>query len=77
LFRDETDRHLMLEEMRRFEQGFEMLTDTLVLADKDFNIIYINPTGLERSGYTYEEVMGQPASMFASLDDGQGDPLEV
>lgn len=77
LFSDETDRALMLEEMRRFEQGFEMLQDTLVLADKDFNIIYINPKGLERSGYTYDEVMGQPAVIFASLDDGQMDPLEV
>jgi PAS domain S-box-containing protein len=77
LFRDETERQLMVEELRRFEQGFEMLQDTLVLGDKDFNIIYINPTGLNRSGYTYEEVMGQPATMFASLDDGQMDPLEV
>jgi PAS domain S-box-containing protein len=77
LFRDETERQLMVEELRRFEQGFEMLQDTLVLADKDFNIIYINPTGLKRSGYTWEEVMGQPASIFASLDDGEMDPLEV
>ena len=77
LFRDETERHLMMEEMRRFEQGFEMLQDTLVLADKDFNVIYINPKGLERSGYTYEEVLGMPAAIFASLDDGQGDALEV
>ncbi len=77
LFRDETERHLMLKEMRRFEQGFEMLQDTLVLADGDFNVIYINPTGLERSGYTHEEIMGKPASMFATLDDGEMDPLKV
>jgi PAS domain S-box-containing protein len=77
LFSDETDRALITEEMRRFEQGFEMLQDTLVLADKDFNIIYVNPKGLERSGYTYDEVMGKPAVIFASLDDGQMDPLEV
>ncbi len=77
LFSDETDRALMMEEMRRFEQGFEMLQDTLVLADKDFNIIYINPKGLERSGYAYDDVMGKPAAIFASLDDGQMDALEV
>jgi PAS domain S-box-containing protein len=77
LFRDETERQIMVQELRRFEQGFEMLKETLVLADKDFNIIYINPTGLQRSGYTWEEVMGQPATMFASLDDGEMDPLEV
>ncbi|UCC93372.1 MAG: PAS domain S-box protein [Thermoplasmata archaeon] len=77
LFRDETERQLMVEELRRFEQGFEMLQDTLVLADRDFNVIYINPTGLKRSGYTWDEVMGRPASIFASLDDGQMDPLEV
>jgi len=77
LFRDETERHLMIQEMRRFEQGFEMLQDTLILTDGDLNIVYINPTGLERSGYTHEEVMGGPASIFATLDDGEMDPLEV
>lgn len=77
LFRDETERHIMIEEMRRFEQGFEMLQDTLVLTDGDLNVIYINPTGLERSGYTHEEVMGKPASIFASLEDDEMDPLEV
>ncbi len=77
LFRDETEHQIVMEEMRRFEQGFEMLHDTLVLADKDLNVIYINPVGLERSGYTHEEILGQPAVTFASLDDGEMDPLDI
>lgn len=77
LFRDETEHQLVIDEMRRFEQGFEMLQDTLILADKDNNIIYINPIGLERSGYTHEEILGQSAATFASLDDGGMDPLDV
>lgn len=77
LFRDESERQIMIEELRRFEQGFEMLDDTMVLADKDFNIIYINPKGLERSGYTHEEVMGQPAYIFAATDEGELDPLDL
>jgi PAS domain S-box-containing protein len=76
LFRDVTERRIMIDELRRFEQAFEMLKDTLVLADGDFNIIYVNPTGLERSGYTFEEVSGEPVAMFASTADGTVDPLE-
>jgi len=77
LFRDETERQIMIEELRRFEHGFEMLDDTMVLADKDFNVIYINPKGLERSGYSHEEVLGQPAYIFASTEEGELDPLDL
>ncbi len=77
LFRDETARGIMIEELRRFAQGFEMLKDTMVLADKDFNVIYVNPEGLRRSGYTFEEVLGQPAYIFSRTMDDDMDPLEV
>jgi PAS domain S-box-containing protein len=77
LFRDETSRHIMLEELRHFAQGFEMLNDTMVLADKNFDIMYVNPTGLERSGYTFEEVLGQPATIFASNQPDELNPLEL
>ena len=77
LFRDETEHQIIMEEMRRFEQGFEMLQDTLVLTDGDLNVIYINPVGLERSGYTHEEILGKNAVTFASLDDGGMEPLDI
>jgi PAS domain S-box-containing protein len=77
LFRDESDKMAMIEELRRFAQGFEMISDTLVLADKDFNTIYINPTGLERSGYDLKEVLGKPTAMFSSTEEGDIDPLEL
>jgi PAS domain S-box-containing protein len=77
LFRDETSRVLTLEELRRFALGFEMVKDTIVLADKNLDIIYINPTGLERSGYTFEEVQGRSASIFAAQMPDEGDPMEL
>jgi PAS domain S-box-containing protein len=77
LFRDETARGIMIDELRRFAQGFETLNDTMVLADKDFNVIYVNPEGLRRSGYTFEEVLGQPAYIFSRTMDGDLDPMEV
>ncbi len=77
LFRDETARCIMIDELRRFAQGFETLNDTMVLADKDFNVIYVNPEGLRRSGYTFEEVLGQPAYIFSRTMDGDLDPMEV
>jgi PAS domain S-box-containing protein len=75
LFKDKTSEHLMVEELRRFAQGFEMIQDTMVLADKNFNILYVNPTGLKRSGYTFEEVLGKPAYIFASTQTDEVDPL--
>ena len=77
LFRDETSRVLTLEELRRFALAFEMVKDTIVLADKNLDIIYINPTGLERSGYTFEEVQGRPASIFATQMPEDGDITEL
>ncbi len=77
LFRDETARGIMIDELRRFAQGFEMVKETIVLADKNFDIIYVNPCGLDRSGYTFEEVLGQPAYIFSRTMDGDLDPLEV
>jgi PAS domain S-box-containing protein len=77
LFRDETARGIMIDELRRFAQGFEMLNDTMVMADKDFNVIYVNPEGLRRSGYTFEEVLGQPAYIFSRTMDGDLDPLDL
>ncbi len=77
LFRDETARGIMIQELRRFALGFETLNDTMVLADKDFNIIYINPEGLRRSGYTFEEVLGEPAYIFSRTMEDDMDPMEV
>lgn len=77
LFRDETARGIMINELRRFAQGFEMLNDTMVMADKDFNVIYVNPEGLRRSGYSIEEVLGQPAYIFSRTMDGDLDPLII
>ncbi len=77
LFKDETSQHVITEELRRFAQGFEIIKDTLVLTDKDFNILYINPTGLDRSGYSLEEVLGRPAFMLSRTQPDEPEPMEL
>ena len=37
-----------------------------MLADGGGSIFYVNPAGLKNSGYTLEEVMGKPFSIFSA-----------
>ncbi len=76
-FRDVTDRTLMFEELRRFSEAFQLVTDTVILADGNLNVLYMNPAGLERSGYTLDEVIGRPVEMFAASLEGEADPQEI
>jgi len=73
LIRDITERALMLEELRRYAQAFELIQDTVVLADGAFKIIYVNPAGLKRSGYTLDECVDKPVHMFGAMRPGEGD----
>ncbi len=77
LFRDVTERTLILTELRRYAQAFELLRDTVVLADGDFNIIYVNPAGLERSGYSLDEVVGRFAGIFGAMREGEAPPQDI
>lgn len=77
MFKDVTERSLMFAELRRYAQAFELLQDTVVLADGSFNILYVNPAGLERSGYSIDEVVGKYVGVFGGMgkDDKVADEL--
>ena len=77
LVRDITERTMMLEELRRYAEAFELLQDTVVLADGSFKIIYINPAGLKRSGYTLDEIVDRPLHIFGAMRAGEQDPEEL
>jgi PAS domain S-box-containing protein len=53
-----------LEMQNKMVRAIERVNETVVLADEMANIIYANPAALRNSGYTFEEVIGQPASIF-------------
>ena len=77
LLRDITVRKMMLEELRRYAEAFELLQDTVVLADGSFNVIYVNPAGLKRSGYTLDEVVERPVHIFAAMRRNEEDSGEL
>ena len=77
LIRDITERTLMFEELRRYAEAFELIQDTVVLADGNFNIIYVNPAGLNRSGYALDEVVDKPVHIFGAMRAGEQDAKDL
>ena len=73
LIRDITERTMMLEELTRYAEAFELIQDTVVLADGNFNVIYVNPAGLKRSGYSLDEVVDKPVQIFGAMRAGEQD----
>jgi len=55
---------LALEEQRKFVLAIESVQETVLLADGMGRILYANPAALRNSGYTLEEVMGKPVTIF-------------
>jgi PAS domain S-box-containing protein len=77
IFRDITERTLMMAELTRYAEAFELLQDTVVLADGSFRIIYVNPAGLKRSGYSLDEVVDRPVDIFGAMRPGEEDTNEL
>ncbi len=61
---DVTAIDLALDEQRKFALAIESVQETVVLTDGMGRIFYANPAALRNSGYTLEEVMGMPVSIF-------------
>jgi PAS domain S-box-containing protein len=54
-----------LDQQNRMVQAIERVEEAVVLADAMGNIFYVNPAGLRNTGYSLEEVLGQPMAIFA------------
>ena len=63
---DMTTMYLALEQQRKMAQAIERIEETVVLGDGQGRIFYANPAALLNSGYTFEEVVGKPVSLFAA-----------
>jgi PAS domain S-box-containing protein len=60
-----------LDQQNRMVQAIERVTETVILADAKGLIFYANPAALRNSGYSLEEVIGQPMTMFSSPEGVQ------
>ncbi len=61
---DLTTVQMALDQQNRMVQAIERIDETVVLADMKGHVFYANPTALRGSGYTFEEVVGKPVSIF-------------
>lgn len=61
---DITPIHDALDMQNRMVQAIERVEDTVILADAMGYIFYANPAALRNSGYTLEEVIGEPITVF-------------
>jgi len=68
---DLTSMREALDAQNRMVQAIEMVEDTVVLADPMGRIFYANPAALRNSGYSLEELMGQPVSMFTAPEGAE------
>jgi PAS domain S-box-containing protein len=60
-----------LDQQNRMVQAVERVEDTVVLADSMGRIFYANPAALRNTGYSLEEVMGQPISIFTAPEGAE------
>ena len=63
---DETPIRDALDQANQMVQAIERVQETVVLGDQFGRIIYANPAALRNSGYSFEEVVGKPISIFSS-----------
>ncbi len=57
-------------EMRRLSQVAQKANDTVIITDKDRNIVWVNEAFTRSSGYTFEEAEGEQIAQLMT----QGDP---
>jgi len=53
-----------LDSQNRMVQAMDRIQETVVMADARGRIFYANPTALRNSGFTLEEVVGKPITIF-------------
>lgn len=66
LGRDVTERTLMEERLRVFDEVLRNSREAVVITDADNNILSVNPTFCEITGYQPEEVMGKNPRILSS-----------
>ncbi len=69
-FRDVTERRKTMGTLARLGMAVEQTSETIIMADRDGTILYVNPAFERRSGYSREEVIGRS---IATLRSGEHD----
>lgn len=64
--RDITERKRIENELRKFSHAVEQSPVSIVIADVEGNVEFINTTFTEITGYTYADVLGQHTRIFKS-----------
>jgi len=65
VFSDVTARRITDQAVRRLAQAVEVTTDAVVITDAEARIEYVNPAFVQTTGFTPEQALGRPISLFA------------
>ncbi|MCL5958329.1 MAG: PAS domain S-box protein, partial [Chloroflexi bacterium] len=63
---DITERKRAEDQLRRLSRAVEQCSDTIVITDTAGNIEYVNPKGIQLTGYMPEEIIGKNPRIFKS-----------
>jgi len=75
VFKDETARVLLLDELRKFATAFNISNDSIFITDGDFNILYSNPMGTIVTGYEFSELLGRSLGSIL-VEEGEQTAIE-
>jgi len=75
IFRDITERKQAEEALLRLERAVEQSIDGIAVADMDGNIQFVNPAWAQMHGYSAEELLGRPLSIFHTEGQLQEDVI--
>lgn len=57
-----------IQEIDGWPNGFDLVSDQIIVSDADANILYLNKAALEATGYTKEEMLGKtPGDLWGGL----------
>ncbi len=66
LIHDITERKFFERELLKLSRAVEQSPASIIITDKEGNIIYVNPKTLKTTGYTKEELIGQNPRLLSS-----------
>jgi len=72
ILRNVTNEQRLIDELRSFKLAVDSTQIGVTITDLDRRICYVNPAEAEMHGYTAEELIGQPASIFGTSKEAPG-----
>ena len=60
------------QELRKFYRAVEQNPESIVITDTDLKVVYVNEAFLSRTGYSRDDVIGQPTELVSTMGMDRG-----